>query len=58
MIVLAFVACSDDGGTSGGTPDTTPPAVTSVTAIDRFHLDVAFSEHLGRESARKTKTTM
>jgi len=51
VIMLALIACSDDGGGTGGTPDTTPPAVTSVTPVDRFHVDVAFNENLGRESA-------
>jgi methionine-rich copper-binding protein CopC len=50
VVMLALIACSDDDGT-GGTPDTTSPAVTSVTPIDQYHIDVAFNEHLGRESA-------
>jgi Bacterial Ig-like domain len=54
LIALALAACSDDSGTSGGTPDTTPPAVTSVTPVDQYHLDVAFNEDLGRESAEDT----
>ncbi len=52
VIMLALVACSnDDGSPSGGNPDTTPPAVTSVTPVDQSHIDVAFNENLGRASA-------
>ena len=33
LIVGAF-GCSDDSSTSGGTPDTAPPKIISVAAVD------------------------
>ena len=54
-IMLAIAACSDDSNPAdnGGGGDTTPPTVSSVTPVDAFHIDVAFSENLGRESAEE-----
>ena len=52
VFTFAIAGCSDDddpGG--GGTIDTTAPAVTSVTAIDIRHVDVAFDEEVQRSSA-------
>jgi Bacterial Ig-like domain len=52
LFAFAIAGCSDDddpGG--GGTVDTTAPAVTSVTAIDIRHIDVAFDEEVQRASA-------
>ena len=43
--LLLITACSDDSPSgTGGTPDTTPPAVESVTPVDALHFDVRFSE--------------
>lgn len=52
---LAFAGCGDDGGnpTGGGTTDTTPPGIASVTAVDQFHLDVEFDEAVLRPTAER-----
>jgi methionine-rich copper-binding protein CopC len=53
--VLAVFACSDDDGpTGGGTTDTTPPGVASITAADANHVEVVFSEAVTRASAEDT----
>ena len=50
-LALAVLSCSDDGGPGDGSTDTTPPAVTSVTAPDAGHIAVKFSESVQRASA-------
>ena len=55
-LVFAFalvlvVGCGDDDGPTGGTPDTTPPSVSSVDAVDVYHIDVTYNENVQRESA-------
>jgi hypothetical protein len=52
---LAFTTgCGDDETpTNGGTADTTPPAISSVTPVDGFHLDVLFDEDVQKESAER-----
>jgi len=55
VTALALVACSDDDDPAGGgTPDTTPPGVASVTAVDAGHVVVVFSEAVTRASAEDT----
>jgi hypothetical protein len=52
LLVLGLAACSDDDSpTGGGTPDTTPPGVTTVTPVDAFHIDVTFNEQVSKSSA-------
>jgi len=46
-VVMYFgIGCSDSSSPSGdgGTPDNTPPVVSSVTPVDITHLDVLFDE--------------
>ena len=53
---LAFVAsCSSDnaGGLTGGGTDTTPPAISSITAIDMNHIEILFDEDLNKDSAER-----
>ncbi|HEX5133282.1 MAG TPA: Ig-like domain-containing protein [Candidatus Krumholzibacteria bacterium] len=52
-LVLAIASCGSDS-TSTAPPDTTPPAVTSVTAVDLFHVDVTFNEAVQRASAEQS----
>ncbi len=53
---LAFVACEDDDDTSGGVtgPDTTPPVIWGVDAIDVNHIEVTFNENIERASAENS----
>jgi hypothetical protein len=52
VLVLALVGCSSDSTpTDGGSTDTTPPKVTSVTPVDGSHIEVAFDENLWKETA-------
>jgi methionine-rich copper-binding protein CopC len=51
VLLLAIATCSDDDNPTGGTPDTTPPGVSSVTPVDAFHIDVTFSERVTKSSA-------
>ena len=53
LFALAIVGCSDDDDApnGGGTVDTTAPSVTSATAVDIRHIDVAFNEDVQRSSA-------
>ncbi|HEX5131923.1 MAG TPA: Ig-like domain-containing protein, partial [Candidatus Krumholzibacteria bacterium] len=50
-IALALLSCSDNGGPGDGGNDETPPAVSSVTAIDLSHIDVTFNESVKRATA-------
>jgi methionine-rich copper-binding protein CopC len=52
LLALGLAACSNDSSpTGGGTPDTTPPGVTSVTPVDAYHIDITFSEQVTKSSA-------
>jgi Bacterial Ig-like domain len=54
-LLIALAGCgSDDNTTSTETPDTTPPAVTSVMAIDGSHIDVTFNEKVQRSGAENS----
>jgi len=48
---FAFAACSDDDNNPPTGPDTTAPAVASVTSVDVNHVNVRFSENVDRTSA-------
>lgn len=48
---FAFAACSDDNNNGPTGPDTTGPAVASVTSVDANHVNVTFSEAVDRTSA-------
>jgi Bacterial Ig-like domain len=50
-LVLAIAACSDDDPVDTGKVDTTPPTVSSATAIDANHVEIAFGEAVDRSSA-------
>lgn len=50
-ILVTTLACGDDDDLVGDKPDTSPPSISSVTAIDRNHIDVTFSESIDRTSA-------
>lgn len=51
-LVFMIPACGEDGPpTGGGKQDTTPPAITSITAIDAYHIQVVFNEALSRSAA-------
>ena len=51
-LVLAIAACGDDDDpASTGKADTTPPTVSSATAIDANHVEIAFGEDVDRNSA-------
>lgn len=56
LALLMIAACSDDDNPAGPgtTPDTTPPSVSLVTAIDAGHIEVVFSEAVTRASAENT----
>lgn len=50
---VAYVACEDDddGPTSPPVPDTFPPTVSAIEAIDVNHVEVTFSEEVDRGTA-------
>ena len=49
---VAIVACSDDDDPVGGGPnDNTPPAISSVSNIDAYHIAVTFDEEVTRDTA-------
>lgn len=54
VAATALIACSDDDNGPAGPGDTTPPAVSTVTAEDASHINVRFSESIDRESAETT----
>jgi len=55
VTMFLWLGCSSDEGPSGGgPPDTTPPVVTSVTAMDATHVQVTFDEQVSRPSAERT----
>lgn len=55
VTMLIWIGCSsDEGPSNGGPPDTTPPVVASVTAVDATHVQVAFDEQISRSSAERT----
>ena len=53
VFAIAIAGCSsdDDNPAGGGSTDTTPPSITSVTAIDAGHIDVVFNENVQRATA-------
>lgn len=51
VVVLAILSCDDDDNPIAGNPDTTPPAIAAVTAIDINHIEVTFNETVDRTSA-------
>ncbi len=53
-VALVFLSCGDDDDPTVVTPDTTPPVVSNVVAVDENHIDVTFSENVDRESAEKS----
>jgi hypothetical protein len=53
-VLIAGCSSSDSGPTEPGPGDTTPPAVSSVTAPDRSHFQVLFSEAVDRATAENT----
>lgn len=56
LTALLWAGCSsDDGPSDGGTPDTAPPVIASVTAIDATHVQVTFDEKVSRPSAQRTE---
>jgi len=52
LMAFAPIGCSDsDSPVDGGDPDTTPPGVVSVTALDATHLEVVYTEKVEENSA-------
>ena len=52
LMAIAPTGCSDsDSPADGGDPDTTPPAVVSVTALDATHIEVVYDEKVEENSA-------
>lgn len=52
LLLLVAMGCGEDSG-SGPPPsnDTTPPAITSVTALDLIHVSIVFGEAVDKLSA-------
>ena len=48
---ILTVRCGDSPTGGGGTVDTTPPGLASVTAVDRNHLQVSFTEPVEDQTA-------
>jgi len=54
-VAWLFAGCSDSSSPSdGGKGDTTPPTISSVTAVDQNHIDIGFSETVTKQSAEYT----
>ncbi len=55
VLALAIAGCGDDGSPTNGnqTTDKTPPTISSVTAVDQFHIDVTFGEEVQKASAER-----
>jgi methionine-rich copper-binding protein CopC len=51
LLALSLAACGDDSSPTGTPNDTTPPAVSSVTPVDAYHVDIAFNEQVTKGSA-------
>ena len=56
LMAVAPTGCSDsDSPADGGDPDTTPPGVVSVTALDATHIEVVYDEKVEEILANKEK---
>jgi hypothetical protein len=53
LLLAGTLACSDDDDpVTGGTSDTVPPTVASVTPLDDYHVQINFNERVTRETAQ------
>jgi hypothetical protein len=50
-LALASCGSDDDNPIDGGSVDTTPPTVSTVAAVDQYHIDVTFDENVQRSTA-------
>ena len=54
-VAIFASGCGDDPAGGGNPVDTTPPGVASVTALDRNHIQLAFSEAVQEQTAEVTE---
>jgi methionine-rich copper-binding protein CopC len=51
LLAVSLAACGSDSSPTGTPTDTTPPGVESVTPVDAYHIDIAFTEKVTKSSA-------